>query len=454
VELPATDDTIIAVSTGWEAAPLGVVRLSGPESFALAGRLGFGLPARAAMPGFASVRLRADEGIVLPGNVFAFAGPRSYTGQDVIELHTVGSLPLLRLLCNRLIAWGARRALPGEFTARAFLNGKLDAGQVAAILALLHADSAIAARRAARESGVGQRRLVAALRDRLADLLALVEAGIDFTEEEDIVLIDAAACQQVLRGLRAELEGLAASDENGRRATWPHVALAGVPNAGKSTLFNALLGYERAIVSPLLGTTRDVLSAEVRLGGVRAVLQDCAGRAAPGALPESAADQAAERAATQADCVLWIHPHALPWGDDEIARCRALAPERRLLVLSKMDLRGAAWASEPADPIPFAERWQVSALAGEGLPQLADGLGRWLAKRGPCPATPLGAAAAVAEAALGRALEVVGARRGFDGAELIATELRLAWEALGDVSDGPISEAVLERVFTQFCIGK
>jgi len=151
MQFPALDDTIVAVSTAWHASPLGIVRLSGPESFGWVGTLGVARPRDvASWPTWTAVHLKLGAGEPLPANALWFREPHSYTGQDVVELHTVGCLPLLRELCGRLIALGARRALPGEFTARAFLAGKLNGESVADVLALLHASEATTARDAAR----------------------------------------------------------------------------------------------------------------------------------------------------------------------------------------------------------------------------------------------------------------------------------------------------------------
>jgi tRNA modification GTPase len=152
MQMPALDDTIIAVSSGWQAATLGIVRLSGPAVFDVVGRAGVRLPAAGGRPsvGWREARLTLGDGLRLPATILSFHAPHSYTGQDIVEIHTVGSLPTLRAVSGRLIELGARRALPGEFTARAFLNGRLDADQVDQVLALISAEDQATARRAAR----------------------------------------------------------------------------------------------------------------------------------------------------------------------------------------------------------------------------------------------------------------------------------------------------------------
>ena len=454
MQVPAPQDTIIAVSSAWRASPLGIVRLSGAAAFDLLKRVGVALPAHGQRPcGCYDARLTVTADIVLPATVYWFRAPRSYTGQDVAEIHTVGSLPALRALCSALIALGARRALPGEFTARAFLNGRLDADQVADVLALISAQDAAAARQAARSTRVARRARVAEISARLADTLALVEAGIDFVDEEDVRLITPAQLTDSIDGLLAALTGLLRDQAVPRRAGLPHVALAGLPNAGKSTLFNALLGYERAIVSPVLGTTRDVLSAEIEIGGVACVLQDCAGVGMSADELEAAAHLAAERAADQADLVIWVHDCGVEWHALESAVCRRIAADRRIHVLSKVDACDArARLTVPVECGPWAE---VSAATGAGLDRLRWVLAEKLAAV--CSAGP-GAGGTeeltAAAAALRRAREIAASSPDeLMSPELVALELREAWERL-ESGRGPVVEEVLARIFSRFCVGK
>jgi tRNA modification GTPase len=474
--LPALDDTIVALSTGWSAAPLGVLRLSGPRALEIAcsaaGCAAAAPPAGA--PSLCETVLRLPPDVELPATLLIFHAPRSYTGQDVVEIHTVGCLPLLHELAGVLIDQGARRALPGEFTARAFLNGRLDAAQVDGIFGLIHAADGSAARLSARLSrGLHARRL-RDLTGSLTDLLALVEAGIDFVEEEDIRFITAEQLRTAVNRLLEDLSDLGGDARFRRRAGMPHVALAGLPNAGKSTLFNALLGCERAITSPVLGTTRDVLSAEVLLGGVPVVLQDCAGLGSSPEELERAAHLAAELAADQADLVLWVHDSTQPWTALEEVACARIPQERRILVLSKQDQAGgldaaargsgessAAGSAGGAAPSPggsslgFVDKVFVSAARGLGMDLLSSAIRRALGGR---VAAPCGHAAEELREARVALVRLLGLIRDQTGAlrmpELAALELRSALERVRSVQHGPLAEEVLGRIFSQFCVGK
>lgn len=453
MRMPATNDTIVAVASGWEPAPTAIVRLSGPQSAALAERVGATPPEQRDRPQHAPAVL-SFAGVKLPADGFWFWSPRSYTGQDLVELHTVGCLPLVRLLAAALIEHGARRALPGEFTARAYLAGKLTADQVDAVQMLVNAEDEATMRRARRLADNASAALLRELEKALIALLAQIEAGIDFTEEEDVRFVTADEVADRLDALRSLAQtGAAAPQAEARRAR-PHIALAGLPNAGKSTLFNALLGYERAIVAPVLGTTRDVLSAELALDGLAVVLQDCAGLGASEDELELAAHLAAERAADEADLVLWVHDSTQPWRADESATCRHLGPARVIGVLSKSDLPTGRSAASDDAPAGLARVIAVSAAHGAGLAELRKMAGELLAGR----ASGAGGGPDEQLAEIGRAL--ARARAAIDGGEeiahpeLIAMELRAALAAIESLDTWQLDEQVLDRIFADFCVGK
>ncbi len=278
----STDDTIVATSSppGW--GPRGIVRISGPDAVRIAA--GLFQPDRQgpldAAPGFRRIvgRVCFGEGNHLPAECYVFRAPRSYTRQDCLELHTLGSPPLLAMILDRAVADGARLAEPGEFTARAVLLGAMDLSQAEAVAALIAArtDAELRAGRRLKEGELARR--TASLADQLVELAALVEADIDFSEEP-IEFITPGLLRSRLEALLAEVgELLEESRGRERLAVRPTVLLVGAPNAGKSTLLNALTGVDRAICSAVAGTTRDVLSAPLTLRTGDVVLLDGPGR--------------------------------------------------------------------------------------------------------------------------------------------------------------------------------
>jgi len=284
----------------------------------------------------------------------------------------------------------------------------------------------------------------------IVGLLALVEAGIDFVEEEDVRFIASDEVVRRIEGLTSELRHAGRPRAADARLSRPHIALAGLPNAGKSTLFNRLLGYERALVSPVLGTTRDVLSADIEVGGLAAVLQDCAGAGATADELELACHLASERAAEAADLVLWVHAADVAWDERETAACARVAPQRRLLVWSKADLAPAA--RMPAPSVEFAATAAVSAVDGTGVGELRGLLGARLRELAPASAASLEEGEyEAAAAALGRARSLA---TGGGFPELIAIELREAHGRLATVAAPAIDEQLLGRIFATFCVGK
>lgn len=440
---PALDDTIVAISSGWRAAPLGIVRISGPDAPRLLERL---LPSRRHehLSGRAAfdATLFFDD-LRVAARVLAFRAPASFTGQDVIELYVPGSLPLLRRLADWLVAQGARPALPGEFSARAYLNGKLNSAQAAGVLGLVHAVDGVSARQAARLARSAPGRDLSALRDELLDLLARLEAGIDFVDEEDVRFITAAELRARLDSILTALPPTGAFNRRER----PHVVLAGLPNAGKSSLFNALVGQQRTIVSPVAGTTRDVVAAEIEVNACAIVLQDSAGIASSAAELDQAANRAADAAVQAADLVLWLHDASQPWSGEE-RRLLAAAPAERIIhVGTKVDLAASAEV-----PSATAEIVRTSAKSGYGLPALRSAIASGVRK---LPTAPLDSQIALMSTALMRARALLkDSKSAIPHPELVALEIRTVLESEAEKNAVGTDEAVLAAIFSKFCIGK
>ncbi len=456
MRFPALTDTIIAVATGWQPASVGVVRLSGANSFTIVNKLLDVAPAATGntRPHCTAARLSIDAHTTLPAQVCWFHAPRSYTGQNVVELHLSGCLPLLRLVCDRCIVAGARRALPGEFTARALRNGKLTAQQAAGILQLMESSRADQLRHAARQTRGHAARELADLRTNIETLLARIEAGIDFVEEEDVRFVEVAEARQALHDFAQALARLADADTTLPSLACSHVALVGIPNAGKSTLFNALVDTRRVLVSPVVGTTRDVISAELNLAGQPAVLQDCPGLGAQRDALELATHCASERAADQADLILWVHPIDEPWYENEVQACRNVAPDRLILVYNKVDLHPAVAPPVPISGVPLVH---ISAATGAGLNDLRRLIQQHIADLTPTARDPLGYQLdwSAARAALACAAELLpqSATR-IELPELLALELREALSVLAPDHHADLDELLLDQIFARFCVGK
>jgi tRNA modification GTPase len=443
-------DTIAAAATPPGRGGVAIVRVSGPAVREIAPALLGALPAprRATFARWNDASGDAlDTGLAL-----YFPAPQSFTGEDVLELHGHGGKVIVDALLERLVQLGARRAQPGEFSQRAYLNDKLDLAQAEAIADLIDAGSRRAARAALRSLQGEFSAQVSALREALVSLRVQVEAGIDFPDEH----LDLAA-QSALRSradaLHSELQQLLAAAAQGRVLTEGlTVVIAGRPNAGKSTLLNRLAGFDAAIVTPIAGTTRDLLREQVTIRGIPFELIDTAGlRAVTRDAIEEEGMRRARAAITHADHVLFVVDAV----DDPQAS--SLVAERASLpadvpvtvVMNKVDLLDDARFAASAD------RLAVSAATGAGLEALRMHLA---GLAGPMEATG-GAFSARARhvEALRRAnthLDLARVHLVRPDPELAAEELRAAQQALGDVVGDMTSDELLGEIFSRFCIGK
>lgn len=444
----STPDTIVAIATAAGAGGVGILRISGP----LAMRIGQGLGVAGLQPRYARyARFRDAEGEVIDdGIALWFPAPHSFTGESVLEVQAHGSPVLLRQLLGRCIELGARQARAGEFSERAFLNGKLDLAQAEAIADLIAAADVRAARAARRSlDGVFSRRI-----DEVTEQLTLlrihVEAAIDFADEP----LDTLGGSQVRAGLdqaRALLAQLLRDAERGRKLRdGLHAVLVGPPNAGKSSLLNALAGSERAIVTDVAGTTRDTLRETLRIDGLELTLVDTAGLREGGDAIEREGMRRARAELQRADLALVVvdarDPHAARTAlGDSLAEV-----PRQLWIHNKCDLL-------PTAPTLAADAVAVSATTGAGMEQLharlrdmaAGDAGDGIEGEFSARARHVDALQRAAEHA-----EHADAQLQHEQLELAAEELRLAHDALGEITGKMSADDLLGRIFSSFCIGK
>ena len=444
--IPNPDDTIVALASAPGPGQRGIVRLSGhgvrtvTESILVdRSAVAFGqrtlAPVHVKIPGLTSS---------LPAFLYSAHGPRTYTSQDTAELHTISSPPLLEAIISALMNNGARAALPGEFTLRAFLAGKKDLPQAEAVLAVIEAGSPDELNKALTQLAGGVTQPLAGLRDDLLNLLADVEAGLDFVEE-DITFVDKKdTLLRVSKGLaqvtllQKQLDERSLSDRPYR------VALVGAPNAGKSSLFNALAGLPVAIVSSVAGTTRDYLARTVQLKGSDIELIDTAGWQPAGNTIDEQAQSLGKAQARSADLLLWCC--AITGSENEPPS--EYAKVKVIKTLTKCDLAGENRG-------PDHSIVMTSAKSGKGLDSLKMLLGEraLIAKRGSL-APSLSRCRHHVEKCL-KHLRAAHAIVLFDDpAELLALELRLALEQIGEMIGAIHTEDLLDRVFSRFCIGK
>jgi len=431
-------DTITAISTAPGSGAIGVVRVSGPDALRIADATfdGKRSPSRTPAGRFLFGRFVDETGETIDeGLALIFRTPHSYTGEDVVEFQTHGSPAVLARILTRTLMLGARAAKPGEFTLRAYLNGRLDLTQAEAVLGLVNAQTDTARRQATLGLQGALAARIDAIMQRVTRVLAAIQALLDYPEEG----VPEEERDAPLADVERDLEELVATARAGQVATrGARLALVGRPNAGKSSLLNALLGYERSIVTPIAGTTRDYLEAHLELAGVPITLVDTAGLRDTADVVEAAGVHKARALADAADLVLVLEDAS---GAREPLPLDAPAG-RTLYVQTKTDL-ACAWR----DPTYL----RVSAVTGEGLPALREAIREHL----------LGNAARAevwltserqADTAR-RALTHVRAARALPD-ELAAYELTEALEALAEITGRHVTDDVIDGIFANFCVGK
>jgi tRNA modification GTPase len=448
------DDIIVAIASPPGPAVRGIVRASGPnvqrlvaDSFDCENGANW-LAAKRTTRFEGTLRIQGFEN-TLPIALHLWPDSRSYTGQPTIEIHAIGSPPVLDAIVQSLIAAGGRAAKPGEFTLRSFLAGKIDLVQAEAVLGVIDADSAPRLQQALSQLAGGVSDRIRQLRESLLLDLADLEAGLDFVDEDIEFVERSAMANRLEQGLDWIRQLRLHTADRGQSTGRQQVVLAGLPNAGKSTLFNALAGQDAAVVSPTAGTTRDWLTATVTIGSLQFDLIDTAGREQA----ETAIGRAAQRVAIErtrhADLILWCTAaDTQTSADDNLNHQLEAARDKTLRILTKSDV-ALSQAS--------AHDLSVSAATGEGL----ENLRRTIATRLSQSETGtelLSSTLARCQGSLAAAEESLTTAHHLaitaQGDELISFELRRGLEALGEIAGVIYTDDLLDRIFSRFCIGK
>jgi tRNA modification GTPase len=447
----STEDTIVAIATPPGRGGIGVVRLSGPAAVEIAGvLLQLEGPLQARHATFA--RTQGDQVVAT-----YFPAPHSYTGEHVVEVSAHGSPVVLRQIVEQAMQCGARLAEPGEFTLRAFLNGRIDLVQAEAVADLIDAVTPLQARAAFDQLEGTLTEQIGQIGERLFDLIARLEASLDFPEE-GYHFVGPGEAAGAMRAVEQELERLVCDAKRGRLIReGARIALAGRPNVGKSSLFNALVRAGRAIVTPTPGTTRDLLTESADIEGLRLELADTAGIRTTEDEIEIEGVARARQAWTTAELVLVILDRSQPLESADLDLLRETATSQRILVATKADLPATWGEAEISEPCIV-----VSSKTGTGLDALRRRIRTVLegatshVERDTAAVTNVRHAALLERArqSIGRACEAVETPGGPVAEEFVLTDLQEARAALEEVTGKRTSEDMLRHIFSRFCIGK
>ncbi len=447
-------ETIAAIATPPGEGGVAIIRISGDRALDVAARL-FSGPVRSYRTHtahYGQVRNaqgdHVDDVLLLP-----MLGSRSYTGEDTVEIHCHGGNLITRRVLEVVLEAGARPARPGEFTFKAYLNGKLDLAQAEAVQELISAKNEHALHAAEAHLKGALSKKIQLFQQRLTKVAAILEAWVDFPEEG----LEFASMDEIcadLTAISSEMEKLARTFHDGKILhDGLSICLVGSPNVGKSSLMNALLDKERAIVSPIPGTTRDIVEDHLRLNGLHVKLMDTAGIRQADNLVEQEGIRRSQEAMRQSDLVLFVLDAERGLGDEEKGFMQQLPLQKTVAIWNKSDL--------PHNGLPllqFAQVVKVSALQRLGLDELHAAIDRLIWKEGPPSKEELVITAVRHREALLKAIEacdalIAGLRSGVSP-EFLTIEMRSCLQALGLILGTNIGEDILSSIFSTFCIGK
>ena len=454
------DDTIAAISTPLGEGGLAVIRLSGREALAVTDRCFEPVGKRSEKPSAAASHTLQFGRIIFQGRpvdevlVAVMRAPRTYTREDVVEISCHGGLLPAKLVLDAVLASGARLAEPGEFTKRAFLNGRLDLAQAEAVADIIHSRTELALAAAEEQLAGKLSQRINRLRDDLMLVLAHVEAHIDFPDEDIAPDTHAQLLGRIDAGLAFMDELLRTANEGQILRRGVRAAIVGRPNVGKSSLLNHLLGRDRAIVSPVPGTTRDTIEETANIRGLPVVFIDTAGLREPGEAIEAEGVRRSHQAMRQAELILHVLDASEPLHPEDERQLVEIGGKRRIVVLNKTDLPARL---QPPTGLP-ARAIEISCLTGAGLESLKDAIKQvvWAGEIRPEMLEVMinsrhQDALRRAREAAARAAEAL---RGGATLELVALDLRIATNAVGEIVGKTAVDDLLDTIFGQFCIGK
>jgi tRNA modification GTPase len=443
-------DTIAAVATAPGEGAIAVIRLSGPQAFAIAeavfSRSLKGVQSHTVHYGHI---LKSDGSLLDSVLLCVMRGPRSYTGEDSIEISCHGGQLITRRVLERLFEAGARPAQPGEFSLRAYLNGKLDLAQAEAVQELIAAKSELALDNAERQLEGALSTTISRFQRELTELAAILEAWVDFPEE-GLEFTSMEAIIGSLESICQRMEHLRSTFHDGKMLhEGISLCLAGAPNVGKSSLMNALLGKERAIVTEIAGTTRDLLEEDLRLGPLHFRLIDTAGIRETHEIVEQEGIRRSQKAMHEADLILLLLDASRPLSDLDRSLLKRAPQEKTVVVWNKVDL-----AKPSADVLGVA----ISAQKKTGLEELKEAIEKVLWKKG-APSkeevliTKLRHHQALTNATAACHAVIAGLKQGIS-AEFVASDMRAALNELGTIIGTNVTEDILSAIFAKFCLGK
>jgi len=456
-----TDDTIAAIATPLGTGGIGIIRISGPRSLEIATRLF--RPHQAVSPLkshhlYHGVIVDPEEGHTIDEVLLSYmAKPRSYTREDVVEINCHGGLVPLKEILSLMLKGGARLAEPGEFTRRAFLNGRLDLAQAEAVIDLIESKSSLAVRNASSQLQGVLSQEIGTLKEGLMEILSLLEASIDFPEEE----LESFSPQQLIPGidgLISRIEKLVDTYAEGRLfKEGVSAVIAGKPNVGKSSLFNALLGEERTIVTALPGTTRDFVEEVITLSGIPLKITDTAGLRDSSDSIEEEGVRRTRNKMDQADLIVLVIDGSVESDNLEIPP--VLSNGRKIVVAcNKADLPQRVSLERMKGLFPASPVVATSALYKRGLGELKSALASLLISNPHAQPTSVVLSNLRHKQSLEKTADCLKqARKGLEGEtppEFISTDIQSALHHLGEITGQTSTEELLDRIFSRFCIGK